>query len=96
MENLTKKQRREIYLKATELYNKENTDLSICRNICRLMKWEKPGRYDFDKLYKYLPEFVIFKPMGEECTESYISYGLWFDGMHERIICMLLCAEMCK
>lgn len=95
MKKLTPKQRREIYLKVA-IYQAEkvgsiNFDNALCRNLCKAARVPNKGvKFDFETLYKVMPEFFLFAP------DDYLEIALWFSGNDERVICMLLCAEMCN
>lgn len=87
MEALTKKQRREIYLKVAErVINRDGAGL------CHLVT--APIRERFDTALSLYPELALFKPNRIEDTSN----NRWWmnDDDGSRIICMLLCAEMCK
>lgn len=91
MENLTKRQRREIYLKAALLaYKMRNNGFGyLCFILGQLLKSSR----NYESSSDILPEFEMFKPEYSSHSDT------WFDDIEnngERIICMLLCAEMCK
>lgn len=96
MEALTKKQRREIYLKvATDMENQfvsEGTWNGLCYNLCKQM-----GIYTVKVMQVHFPEALLFKPDVPELDSLW-----WMDSEDDgyntgcRIICMLLCAEMCN
>lgn len=79
---LTKKQRREIYLKAAERVFKHRRN-SDGRHLCYWLAYM--GNTAWIDAAEDFPEFALFKPEWWE----------WND-FESRIICMLLCAEMCN
>lgn len=88
METLTKKQRREIYLKAIELIKTSTAANTICIALYILHKFEyKAGEFTITAC-KIFPEFASFAPPERKI--------LWFRDNDERIVCLNKCAEMCK
>lgn len=92
MKPLTKKQRREIYLKAAESVL---TEANCCCYALYQFGSQVNGSIKLNNAKEIIcafPEFGLFKP------ETRTTF--WFpcnpEGDYERIICMLFCAEMCK
>lgn len=88
MEKYTKKQRKEIYLKAAEYLKNQRGVLLGCCNAIK----QQTGEYDvYQDRGNPFYEFVMFRP------KEYHEID-WFTGKEsntDRINCMLLCAQMC-
>jgi len=80
----TKKQRREIYLKAAEMIEKGELDY-CCSAIARTLNYKTLSLMPLD-------EFLLFSPY----KSRYVWFGDAIKGRRARITCLLLCAEMCK
>jgi hypothetical protein len=86
----TKKERKEIYLKAAGLVAERKFAFG-CIVLDEVIK--ESTIVSYQKII--LPEFFIFEPTKEE--KSYIFFGWWAVNDREtRINALLLCAEMCN
>jgi hypothetical protein len=90
----TKKQRREIYLKAhkglEDLGNR--SAMAFCCNV--LGQQVNIQCLQMDHIADLLPEFYLFKP-----DHIVYSHSTWFDGRDnhsDRLNALLLCAELTK
>jgi len=81
---ISKENRGKIYLKTAKIISESNSDLS---GICAILDTYS-GNTETINTY---PEFKLFSP--SEITDEWC---YWFDTKDERIICMLLCSEMCN
>lgn len=81
---ISKENRRKIYLKvAKEIAKLNNNFTGICAKLDNYS-----GNTETTNTY---PEFKLFSP-----SNIINEYCYWFDTKDERIICMLLCSEMCN
>jgi len=93
MTNLTKKQRREIYLKVAEIISIDCYDGGMCLNIRLQLEEIAPFlRFpNYSPIFKVLvPEFTLLYPNGKSADKY------WDVDTNDRVIIMLLCAEMCR
>lgn len=94
MKTLTKKQRQKVYLKVAK-YLETHPDLYY---LCGILYATINGdpMISIGRNYHVgdgLPEFDLFKP---DVDNGALWWGDLADPFSERIICMLLCAEMCN
>lgn len=94
MEKLTKKQREVIYKDAAYCASEYNYEVHLCNQLKHELQEHLGLMYksDYEYMLNMLPEFDLFTPERE--IALLMNWG--FDNNNERIICMLLCAEMCK
>lgn len=93
---LTKKQRKEVYLRAVEYFNKihgKNYGNVMYVGFCDYLE-----RYENEQNCNRYIEYKLFKPKKRMCEFQY-----WFDAKKEdkseqtdRINALLLAAEMCN
>lgn len=95
MKKLNKKQRREIYLKVAEKMMVKNNWWGLCYSLQEHINKNKEP--DTNQIMELFPEFVLFKPEGNEWGNAWWYNGInWDEAFYPRLDCMLLCAEMCK
>lgn len=94
MKELTKKQRAAIYLKVAEIVSRPDYYAgNYEQGLCYLVNKAK-GIYNYAGICDF-PELELFKPNKEEGEGRY--YRWWTeDDSASRVICMLLCYQMCK
>lgn len=92
MKKLTKKQRREIYLRAADMINMGTTE--FCCIATKLALFDVINDYILDvKLKKYCPELFLFKPKCAYCNSWFGDYN-YPPNQQARIDCLLFCAAM--
>lgn len=87
----TKAQRRKIYLKAAEIVMSKDYDAGRAgKGLCYLVN--RPSQHshidNFPELEMFTPKHIIH--------QNGVSRWWELDDKESRIICMLLCAEICK
>ena len=87
--NPTKKQRREVYLRAAESIDaRKHSWLGCCEVIKRITKDRVIGKDLFPELYLFKPDYSL------ECC--YWWNNSLAESKQERVLALLLCAEMCR
>lgn len=84
---MTKKQRKQMYLKIAEAFEKRGTFCNyICWEISSYITGDFMGIIDFET---ETPEFWLFKPINKDDNEP------WFNSRSERATVLYLAAAMC-
>lgn len=93
MNELTKEQRRDIYLKAYEVLSLKTNDTCGCYVLSIASGFN--GSYELDFIASF-PEYMLFAPDGYSIGTGKKFYSDYATEKEWRLTALLLCAEMCK
>jgi len=94
--NPTKKQRREVYLRAAEHIDSSKHVKFCCNSVIREYAYMMDVSYMDVPSLKGFEELMLFRPEHIEWSESWWSDDDWRNDNKERVLALLLCAEMCR